>query len=308
METQCDILFVAHLCNRQVHPCCHLNCSTLASQTGHLLEDETVTVWYAAFINDELIWDELAGDFAPSGSETSPRIVEQERQRTAGRKQWCVSVPVHFQNYLFPTLGNIISGRGGILPLELHGYTNVHSQDMLIIGGNYCILELTGTWETMREGQSVWPESQFSLLFVIFSNKNVLDPLLFLSAFISSAEKCLWGVILIELGNWILLHNSVATSFRDSFPLTNVFCPFNVSEKSCSRAMTIFFLSVPLFFVCLLFIALSWEKSCEISCQLGVNFLCSVIAAVLKPCVYSFYIPCILLFPKVIFNLDWTWI
>ncbi len=68
------------------------------------------------------------------------------------------------------------------------------------------------------------------------------------------------------------------------------------------------FFSVPLFFVCLLFIALSWEKSCEISCQLGVNFLCSVIAAVLKPCVYSFYIPCIVLFPKVIFNLDWTWI
>ncbi len=143
-ETQCDILSVAHLCNRQVHPCCHLNCSTLASQTGHLLEDETVTVWYAAFINDELIWDELAGDFAPSGSETSPRISWAGETKDCGQEAIVRFCSCPFSELFVPYPCNIISGRGGILPLELHGYTNVHSQDMLIIGGNYCILELTG--------------------------------------------------------------------------------------------------------------------------------------------------------------------
>lgn len=79
-ETQCDMLSVAHLFNRQVHPCCHLNCSTLASQTGRLLEDETVTVWYAEFIYDELIWDELVLFLQVKHSQ---EWVEQERQKTA---------------------------------------------------------------------------------------------------------------------------------------------------------------------------------------------------------------------------------
>ncbi len=160
----------------------------------------------------------------------------------------------------------------------------------------------------MREGQSVWPESQFSLLFVIFSNKT-LSTLYYFSVLSSLLLKSAcegWFWLSLATGSCCTILLRLLFVTVSHWQMYSV--PFNVSEKVVPVQWQFSFFSVPLSFFFVLFIALSWEKSCEISCQLGVNFLCSVIAAVLKPCVYSFYIPCILLFPKVIFNLDWTWI
>lgn len=282
-ETQCDMLSVAHLCNWQVHPCCHLNCSALASQTGRLLEDETVTVWYAAFINDELIWDELAGGFAPSGSQTSPRISWAGETKDCGQEAMVRFCFCPFSEWFVPYPCNIITGRGGNLPLELHGYTNVHSRDMLIIGGNYYILEQTGNVGGY-EGRSVsmtWI-AVFSAL-CHFLQQNILDPLLFLSAFISSAEKCLWGVILIEVGNWILLHKFCCGFFSWQFPTDKCILSLLMSLKKVVPVQWQFsFFSVPLFlFVCSLlrcheekvlkYLA-SWvSTSCAVLLQLYLN-------------------------------------
>ncbi len=160
----------------------------------------------------------------------------------------------------------------------------------------------------MREGQSAWPESQF-LCSLSFSPTKHSRPFIISQCFHLFCWKVLvrgdfdWGWQLDLVAQILLRLLFVTVSHWQMYSV-----PFNVSEESCSCAMTIFFLFCPSFFVCLLFIALSWGKSFEISCQLGVNFLCSVIAAVLKPCVYSSLIPFILLFLKVIFNLDWIWI
>ncbi len=307
-ETQCDMLSVAHLCNWQVHPCCHLNCSTLASQTGRLLEDETVTVWYAAFINDELIWDELAGGFC---SFRFPNISKNKlSRRDKGLRAGSNGA------FLFLSIFRMICS----LPLQ-HHYWEGRQPPLRVAWVHECAftrhvnnwrqllhLEQTGNvgglWGKVSQHDL---NRSFSAL-CHFLQQNILDPLLFLSAFISSAEKCFvrgdfdWGWQLDLVAQILLRLLFVTVSHWQMYSV-----PFNVSEESCSCAMTIFFLFCPSFFVCLLFIALSWGKSFEISCQLGVNFLCSVIAAILKPCVYSL-IPFILLFLKVIFNLDWIWI
>lgn len=274
-ETQCDMLSIAHLCNWQDHPCCHLDCSTLASQTGRLLEDETVTVWYTAFINDELIWDELAWGFTPSGSQTFRRI------SWAGetKDMFVIFVSVHSQ-IGYPH--RHCYRQGWQPPLRVAWIDGCAFTKHV----NNCqqLLHFVAN----RERRRLWGKvSQRDLncsflCSLSFSPTKRSRPFIISHAFISSTEKCLWGVILIEVGNWILLHKFCCGFFFVTVSHWQMYSvPFNVTEESCSHAVTIFFVFfLHLFFVCLLFIVLSWgtklvvtflSRYCNVLLQLYLN-------------------------------------
>lgn len=118
-----------------------------------------------------------------------------------------------------------------------------------------------------------------------FSPTKRSRPFIISRAFISSTEKCLWGVNFIEVGNWILLHK-----FCHGFFFVTVshwqmyFVSFNVTEESCSHAVTVFsFFYTSLLFVCFL-LCCHKEQSFEISRLLVVTFLCRYCNVSLQLC------------------------
>lgn len=274
-ETQCDMLSMAHLCIWQDHLCCHLNCSTLASQTGRLLEDETVTVWYTAFINDELIWDELAWGFTPSGSQTFRRI------SWAGEtKDFFVSV--HSQIGLYSIYPHRhCYWQGWQPPLRVAWIDGCAFTKHV----NNCqqLLHFVANRERRRlSGKVSHRDLNCSFLCSLsFSPTKRSRPFIISHAFISSTEKCSWGVILIEVGNWILLHTFCCGFFSWQFPTDKCILSLLMSLKKVVLMrwqFSLFFLH--LFFVCLLFIVLSrgtklvvtfLSRYCNVLLQLYLN-------------------------------------
>lgn len=216
-ETQCDMLSVAHLCNWQVYPCCHLNCSTLESPIRLCFWKKRLWqygMWHSLMISRfEMSMLEV---FTLSGFPTSQEI------SWAGETKDCrqETMVCFFFYSLSERLVHypVVTTRGHVVLLSLHVFTDVHSRNMKIIADNYLTLEQRGNIRGY-EGRSVsmtWI-AVFSA-FCHFLQQNWLDPLLFLCAFIYSTEKCLRGMILIEVGNWILLHKFCCSFFSWQFP------------------------------------------------------------------------------------------